>query len=248
MSLFATYVDGRKGNGNIKGLLNTCKACASAYAMARYRKRAALPRVEMEPTIKTCRVCGQEKSTTLFTKSAGRLLNTCKMCNSEYTMKRYRERCAVDPAFYERSLAKEKARHHTYVQLVFDHYGRECECCGETEMKFLTVDHIKEIRSYKQRTEMGHNWMYRWLVKNNFPPGYRILCSNCNFGRSRNGGVCPHQEGSQAIAQASSRKCGEVPEAPFRGHDMVEAAGKPVAVLPSVAWAEKHFGLSALLN
>jgi hypothetical protein len=31
-----------------------------------------------------------------------------------------------------------------------------------------------------------------WLKRHNFPPGFRILCFNCNSGRHLNGGICPH--------------------------------------------------------
>ena len=32
-----------------------------------------------------------------------------------------------------------------------------------------------------------------WLRDNNWPRDrYQLLCSNCNQGKVRNGGVCPH--------------------------------------------------------
>lgn len=35
--------------------------------------------------------------------------------------------------------------------------------------------------------------MYRWLKKQGFPKGdFRVMCFNCNLGRQRNGGECPH--------------------------------------------------------
>jgi ABC-type uncharacterized transport system substrate-binding protein len=34
---------------------------------------------------------------------------------------------------------------------------------------------------------------YKWLARNGYPSGFQILCMNCNHGKSRNGGVCPHQ-------------------------------------------------------
>lgn len=145
---------------------------------------------------------------------------------SQYTIMRRNARREANPLLYEEALAYEKARHARHVKMVLDYYGGKCECCGESEPKFLTVDHIEPIASYKKRVELGHTRMYSWLVLNNFPPGYRLLCSNCNHGRARNGGVCPHQEGSQARAQARSRECGEVPDTPPRGKDMVEASAK----------------------
>lgn len=34
--------------------------------------------------------------------------------------------------------------------------------------------------------------MYKWLVANDFPPGFQVLCANCNMAKDRPGG-CPHQ-------------------------------------------------------
>jgi hypothetical protein len=31
-------------------------------------------------------------------------------------------------------------------------------------------------------------------VRNGFPPGYQVLCMNCNHGKRMNNGVCPHKE------------------------------------------------------
>src|SRR3990167_3944786 len=86
--------------------------------------------------------------------------------------------------------AYEKERHHRKRQEVFDHYGNRCECCGETEPMFLTVDHING--GGREHNKLIGN-LYRWLVSNGFPKGFRLLCMNCNFGRERNGGVCPHR-------------------------------------------------------
>lgn len=78
---------------------------------------------------------------------------------------------------------------------VFDHYGRKCVCCGESEPVFLTIDHIDGGGGKQRKANNwsgGHN-IYRWLIKHNFPQGFRTLCMNCNWGRGKNGGVCPHE-------------------------------------------------------
>ncbi len=31
-------------------------------------------------------------------------------------------------------------------------------------------------------------------MENNFPPGFRVLCYNCNCGRNHNKGICPHKK------------------------------------------------------
>jgi hypothetical protein len=77
-------------------------------------------------------------------------------------------------------------------------YGGACICCGETEPNFLTIDHIfndgaKHQRSLGLKGKAGIH-MYRALKKAGFPRDrYRLMCFNCNCGRQRNGGTCPHQ-------------------------------------------------------
>jgi hypothetical protein len=76
------------------------------------------------------------------------------------------------------------------------HYsdGRiECACCGETMVKFLTIDHL-EGGGVKHKKERRGIRLDLWLYKNNFPRGYRILCYNCNCGRALNNGICPHKD------------------------------------------------------
>lgn len=74
---------------------------------------------------------------------------------------------------------------------VLDAYGgRECVCCGETIVEFLTIDHINGDGG-KHRKEVNGS-MYIWLRKNNYPEGFQVLCMNCNFGK-RLSGICPHK-------------------------------------------------------
>ena len=73
-------------------------------------------------------------------------------------------------------------------------YGGKCACCGETEPRFLQIDHIHGNGS-QHRKEVGHKALWLWLARNGYPKDdYQLLCCNCNFGRGHNGGICPHQE------------------------------------------------------
>jgi len=72
-------------------------------------------------------------------------------------------------------------------------YGGRCACCGESELLFLTIDHVNGGGT-KHRETIGSN-IYSWLRRNNYPKeGYQVLCMNCNWGRSQNGGTCPHMQ------------------------------------------------------
>jgi len=84
-----------------------------------------------------------------------------------------------------------KSRYYKKIcKTVFAHYGYRCNCCGETEPLFLEIDHVN---GYKSGPRAGLP-LYQWLISNNYPEGFQILCSNCNQGKRRNHNVCPHEE------------------------------------------------------
>ena len=74
---------------------------------------------------------------------------------------------------------------------VLQHYGMKCSCCGETQIEFLAIDHIKNDGAEHRRTLKIN--IYDWLIKNNYPKGFQILCHNCNLAKAFYG-KCPHQK------------------------------------------------------
>ena len=137
--------------------------------------------------MKICTKCKINKSIDNFRKNKnyknGRTA-WCKDCCKQY---RYDNR--------ERYSLVKKAYNAKLKQAILNHYGNNCNCCGEQNSKFLTVDHING-GGCKHRKKLGlaaGNDFYNWLIKNNFPSGYQILCFNCNCGKSINGGICPHK-------------------------------------------------------
>lgn len=168
---------------------------------------------------KTCTKCGEVKPLAEFYahskgKRPGLTSSACKPCES----KRMR-------IYYDANSAKKKiwfdARYKRLKEDVFNAYGGfKCSCCGETQPMFLTIDHIdgKGAEHRRSMTEEGQNYRdatgyktYRWLERNGYPPGFRVLCANCNHGAHRNGGICPHRsEGSTTIPKGSTAKRLEV--------------------------------------
>ncbi len=60
-------------------------------------------------------------------------------------------------------------------------------------MAFLVIDHI-DGGGTKERKDRGAGArFFAWLRKEGFPPGYRVLCHNCNAATSLYG-ECPHVE------------------------------------------------------
>ena len=78
-----------------------------------------------------------------------------------------------------------------------------CNCCGENSyIEFLDVDHIlgkKEMDSIPELVAIGYssklvaNKLKNWLIDNDFPEGFQILCKNCNGAKGLYG-VCPHEK------------------------------------------------------
>ena len=88
-------------------------------------------------------------------------------------------------------LAKLKEKGQRLKQKVVQAYGGKCECCGIEQIEFLTVDHIKGGGNHHRRQVGKGKKIYAHLEKAGFPPGYRILCFNCNITRGFYG-YCPH--------------------------------------------------------
>lgn len=97
-------------------------------------------------------------------------------------------------------------QHQEVKKLCFDAYGgRFCICCGENGMLFLGIDHINNNGAEHRRSIFGQSRggnIYTWLRARNFPPGFQVLCHNCNLAKHLNKGSCPHQMALTSLASA----------------------------------------------
>lgn len=97
----------------------------------------------------------------------------------------------------ESQLAKMKVYRDAVKDEVFAAYGGyKCVCCGESNKRFLTIDHINNDGHIhrKEINSRGGVGIYNWLKREGFPPGFQVLCYNCNMGKARNKGICPHKD------------------------------------------------------
>lgn len=109
---------------------------------------------------------------------------------------------------YQRALRKQRECNQKLKYAAYAAYGGfECACCGETTEAFLSIDHIANDGA-EHRRQVDRRKIYKWMARNDYPNGFQVLCMNCNFGKARNGGVCPHQtqtsEGSTTIPKGST--------------------------------------------
>jgi hypothetical protein len=119
--------------------------------------------------------------------TAGRF-KTCAVCR-EYGRRKaaeFRSRQDDNNAGYQRLF------HRRRRETVLSHYGGHCACCGEDRYEFLAIDHI-DGGGEKHRAKVGQGTnMVAWIIANNFPPMFRVLCHNCNQSIGYYG-VCPHE-------------------------------------------------------
>ncbi len=109
-----------------------------------------------------------------------------------------------------------KARRQRLKLAAFNAYGGPyCACCTEDHLEFLTIDHVsgngaehrkqllEELGWKTSRSAMCGAHLYRWLKQQGYPPGFRVLCMNCNFSIAKFG-YCPHQGKLRAAMPAQN--------------------------------------------
>lgn len=142
--------------------------------------------------LRRCNICLKEKTLGEFHKLSRFPLGhvyTCIKCSNELSANRY-EKNKVEIC------KKRREEHRRLKQEVIKGYGGKCECCGESEWQFLTLDHKNGGGTAERRlsNNRNHTVFYKRLLANGCPrEKFRLLCWNCNssFGLY---GKCPHKE------------------------------------------------------
>jgi RNA polymerase-binding transcription factor DksA len=163
-----------------------CKACLAAqgtqYRQANLDKRRAYDR---------------QRGTTEGRKASARQY---KADHQDEIALYYREWYAQNR---DRKLALLAAGYDELRAAVFGHYGCCCACCGITAD--LTIDHVDGTGA-QHRQELfgkprgvGGVRFYKWLVEQEFPEGYQVLCRSCNSSKRR-GGRCRLVHGESRVS------------------------------------------------
>jgi hypothetical protein len=108
------------------------------------------------------------------------------------SMAKYRDAHKNDPVFINSRRAAKNKYEVALKAEVFSAYGDKCTCCGETEPRFLTIDHIHGDGK-QHRAEVGIRGVYKSIRDQGFPKDkYQLLCCNCNWAKGIFG-ICPHE-------------------------------------------------------
>lgn len=168
----------------------------------------------MDKQIKHCKKCNLDKPFSDFyhdKRAKSGCQTYCKQCLITYNLKYYPLNVEKRRAYANKWNFEHKEKRRAYARayartvkengnkvkdLVYSHYGYKCSCskCPETDPAFLTIDHINNDGCKQRKVNNHHRGFsfYRWIIKNNFPPDLQTLCMNCNWGKNRNNGICPH--------------------------------------------------------
>lgn len=141
---------------------------------------------------KKCKTCEVEKPLEDFypinrngkTYRSPYCKNPCWKTRNATSYARYQAQRQADMRGYRLRLKKQ----------VIAGYGGACTCCGETEILFLTVEHLNsDGKAHRELLGVsGGPVLHRDIIARGFPDDLTVLCFNCNTGKYLNGGVCPH--------------------------------------------------------
>ena len=101
----------------------------------------------------------------------------------------YRRRKRLDHS-YRVEMARYMRKHHrdttelvklAVVNVLTNGEGT-CRWCGHGDLDVLCVDHVADngVQHSKECGYRGGNSLYKWIIKNDYPEGFQILCYNCN--------------------------------------------------------------------
>jgi hypothetical protein len=56
-----------------------------------------------------------------------------------------------------------------------------CNSCGYNDLRALSIDHVANDGHNEPKGFRGGNNLYHALKRKGFPPGFQVLCLNCNW-------------------------------------------------------------------
>lgn len=126
---------------------------------------------------RVCVRCKIEKPLKIFTKNKGKPEGYGYYCKECYRINA--REC------YWKNRGRRSIYHHKrgkkLKKIVIEHYGGKCANCKITDSDILTIDHINnDGAEHRKKIGTGHH-VYNWIIQNDFPDGFQILCCNCNW-------------------------------------------------------------------
>lgn len=103
---------------------------------------------------------------------------------------------------------KDKSKQYRLLvkNIVIEKYGGLCNCCGESQILFLTIDHINNDEHLERGEKYSTLSFYLKLKREKIRNDIQVLCFNCNLGKSINNGICPHIEINRKLSKQYDKR------------------------------------------
>jgi len=143
--------------------------------------------------MRQCKTCEELKPLEEFYRSAGAKggrQHECKKC-TETRRRNFDKKCRDEGRISRGALTRHALRMR--VLLHYSDGSLKCACPGcntPPNMEFLAIDHVNQDGA-AHRKAVGRGSVYRDIERRGYPPGYRVLCHNCNASYYYYG-YCPH--------------------------------------------------------
>lgn len=110
----------------------------------------------------------------------------CVGCKRErwIELDRKRRNTQTGKEYTKRKKVSQQRKRQLNKSIVFKHYGGVCSRCGFDDTRALTIDHADQRGStHKMANGKRYTgpWLYKWLIDNGMPDGFRTLCANCQM-------------------------------------------------------------------
>lgn len=153
-----------------------------------------------------CLICGKPKPPTQRYKTKSGWQSYCRACtvlanklraDGKPVPKAMGVSNILTPMSFEEKRTRIHEQRNAYLRKlrndVYTAYGQKCNCCGEDESLFFELDHVNGGGRQEAILLKGTAAIYAKARREGYPKIYQLLCANCNQGRARNGGICPHK-------------------------------------------------------
>ena len=104
----------------------------------------------------------------------------CKLegCNETFTVSKYgrNKRCCTQK--HSQKHSSEESRLKCLIE--YSNGKLECAVCGNKTVKALCVEHIEDNGKADREVHGKSGVFFSFLIREGYPPGYQVLCANCN--------------------------------------------------------------------
>jgi hypothetical protein len=136
---------------------------------------------------KACSVCTSTLSDSHKSRKTKRkVAGVCIQCGKEKAVKGTQQ-CGICA---DKNRSRQIRARAERRRIVLQAYGSKCVCCGEMEVDFLEIDHVRNDGAEHRRSNVGN--IDTWAIRHDFPPSLQLLCANCNRSKEKHG-KCIHE-------------------------------------------------------